>query len=79
MCSTHKVIYQKLRRAKVMCGEEFPVGSRVRESDLILAQVRTIYEVVPARTNNKEGEYSACFRICFSVKTTSHLGDVMPH
>lgn len=37
--STHKVINQKLRSAKVMCGKEFPVRSGVGESDLVFAQV----------------------------------------
>jgi len=32
-----------------MCGKEFPVGRGVGESDLVFAQVRAVYEVVPVR------------------------------
>lgn len=34
-----------------MCGKEFPIRSGVGESDLIFAQVGTIYEVVPVQEN----------------------------
>lgn len=52
MRSAHKVINQKLRGAEVICGEEFAVGSRVGESDLVFAQVWAVYEVIPVQENH---------------------------
>lgn len=37
-----------------MCGEEFPVGSRVGEGDLVFAQVGTVHKVVPAPERQKQ-------------------------
>lgn len=69
--STHKVINQKLRRAKVMRGEEFPVGRGVGESDLVFAQVGAVYEVVPVREKQKHQRVSTCF---FAVDATRFSG-----
>lgn len=42
-----KIIHQKLRRAKVMRREQFPIWSGVGEGDLVLAQVGAVRKVVP--------------------------------
>lgn len=70
MRPAHKVINQKLRRAKVLCGEELPVGGGVGERDLILAQVRAVNEVVPARTDKEAGVHVGSFLRRRHIPTT---------
>lgn len=65
VCSADKVINQKLRSAKIMRGKQFSIRSGVRESDLILAQIWTIYKVVPV-TENKIGKHKQR-PICYEV------------
>lgn len=52
-CSTNKVINQKLRSAKIMRGKQFSIRGGVGESDLVFAQVWTVYEVIPVKQNEK--------------------------
>ena len=63
MSSTHKVINQKLRSAKIICGKEFSIRGGVGESDLIFAQVGTENEVVPAQRNKTGSIGLTCFQV----------------
>lgn len=51
-----KIIHQKLRRAKVMRREQFPIWSGVGEGDLVLAQVGAVRKVVPVVRRQRKNE-----------------------
>lgn len=61
MCSAHKVINQKLRSAKIMCGKELSIRGRVGESDLVFTQIWTVYKVVPVQQIKNSVSYVLIF------------------